>query len=402
MQWFARRDRGASATEYGAVILLVAAVVAAVSVAGVPGRVAELCADAICRVTGGADCSGAQQAGSEEDAETRGLFPDPPPMPTPTTQPAPERSPIPKPGCADPDAAWAEGLHAHNDYDNEAPLQDALDQGAVSVEADIWPYEERGTGTGEQRFPQEYEDGELVLKHDEHGVPQGSLKETYADALRERAEENGGEIYPGRDEPFQLVVEIKGQESEEDKRRMYDQALRDLEGLPDDVNVVFSGGRPSDEYVLTNKPGNVSFDIAPEGGGCELPPKVDVDSPDYDPEYAENFTMFNAEWGKGHCGDQGNNKIDDREQAELDEIVDRAHRSGLKVRFWGAPDDQVRADSNGNFIPCHGQVAPGRQSCEGEARRDAWAAQQQAGVDFVNTNHLGNGERWIRSCGEET
>lgn len=112
--------------------------------------------------------------------------------------------------------------------------------------------------------------------------------------------------------------------------------------------------------------------------------------------------MFNGEWGKGHCGDQGNNKIDDREQRELNKVVDQAHRSGLKVRFWGSPDEQYRDGSNGEFIPCHGQVVPGRQECEGEARRDAWKAQQEAGVDFVNTNHLGNGERWIRSCGTKT
>ena len=375
-------DRGASFTQYGGVVLLVAAVLAGVTAVGVPGRVADMCATAFCRITGGEDCGEAGDGGRTLAEDEEAHRPDDPPAPAPE----PPRPPIEKPGCADPDAEWTEGLHAHNDYENGKPLEDALGHGATSVEADIWP------GDG----------GDLDLKHDEDDPVQGTLRSTYVEGLKERAEENGGEVYPGRDEPFQLVVEIKGQESEADKRRMYDRALEQIEDLPPDVHVVFSGGRPSDDYVLKDKPDNVSFDIAPVNG-CELPPKVNIDSPEYDREYAENFTMFNAEWGKGHCGDQGNNKIDDREQGELNRIVDQAHRSGLKVRFWGGPDDQYRdSPVNGRFIPCHGRLLPGRQECEGEARRDAWLAQQEAGVDFINTNHLGNGERWIRSCGTET
>jgi hypothetical protein len=72
------------------------------------------------------------------------------------------------------------------------------------------------------------------------------------------------------------------------------------------------------------------------------------------------------------------------------------------VRFWGGPDERYRDGSNGDFLPCHGQVVPGRQECEGEARVDYWEALQEAGVDFLNTNHLGMGERWVRSCGTET
>lgn len=387
-------ERGAGIVEYASVIVLVGAVFAALTFVDIPGRVLAACGDAICTLMGGENCG---KADSQADVETRGIYPPDPPQ----AGPVPPRDPIEKPGCADPDAEWAEGLHAHNDYENKNPLQDALDQGATSVEADVWPYSDDDTWYGKERDLLDFDEGDLVLKHDETDRPRGALKETYVDALKERADENGGEIYPGRAEPFQLVVEIKGQDSEEDKQRAYDATLKQIEDLPPDVEVVFSGGRPSDEYLLKDKPDNVSFDIAPVNG-CELPPKVNIDSPEYDREYAKNFTMFNGEWGKGHCGDQGNNKIDDREQRELDNVVDQAHRSGLKVRFWGGPDEQYRDGSNGEFIPCHGQVVPGRQECEGEARRDFWKAQQEAGVDFVNTNHLGNGERWIRSCGTET
>src|SRR5688500_17684262 len=47
-----------------------------------------------------------------------------------------------------------ERAHAHNDYEHERPLYDALDHGFKSVEADIWLI-----------------DGELVVSHDDPRLP---------------------------------------------------------------------------------------------------------------------------------------------------------------------------------------------------------------------------------------
>ena len=43
--------------------------------------------------------------------------------------------------------------HAHNDYENENPLSDALSYGFVSVEADIWLYPDDGLTSSPRSGP---------------------------------------------------------------------------------------------------------------------------------------------------------------------------------------------------------------------------------------------------------
>ncbi|MBB4934942.1 hypothetical protein F4561_005836 [Lipingzhangella halophila] len=391
MRWVGRGERAASAVEYGGVLALVAAIFGGLLLADIPGRVVAFCESAICRVTGGEDCSEYEAGAWPDPSWPWDDEPDPDLSPT-----APARPPIEKPGCPDPDTEWIEGLHAHNDYENGTPLDDALDNGAVSVEADVW------VGG----------DGELWVKHDEYEPAEGNLETLYTEPLIERAEENGGDIYSGRDEPFQLVVEIKDEPSEDgeegpdsDRRRAYEAAFDQVEDLPPGVEVVFSGGAPPDDLV-GYQPDNATFDIEP-GPDCTLPDKVNFSSPDYDRVYAQHFSMLNGEWGEGACGDKdGDYEISDEEQQELNEVVEQAHASGMTTRFWGAPDGKERAGVPGGdrlvpggdgFRPCFAW----EDKCQGAPREAAWGAQLEAGVDFYNTNHLTQSGRWLKSCGED-
>ena len=87
-------------------------------------------------------------------------------------------------------SAWAvsaadvvplEKAHAHNDYEHERPLEDALAEGFCSVEADIWLV-----------------DGALLVAHDRDEVKDGrTLERLYLDPLKARVEANGGRVYPG-------------------------------------------------------------------------------------------------------------------------------------------------------------------------------------------------------------
>ncbi len=61
-------DAGASATEYAAVVLLVASLAGAVALVGVPGRVGGLVEYGVCLITGGEDCSiGGEEADPPND-----------------------------------------------------------------------------------------------------------------------------------------------------------------------------------------------------------------------------------------------------------------------------------------------------------------------------------------------
>ncbi len=82
--------------------------------------------------------------------------------------------------------------HAHNDYEHDRPLLDALDHGFSSVEADIYLV-----------------DGALLVAHNRRDVkPERTLQRLYLDPLRERVQANGGSVYPGG-KPFFLLIDIK-------------------------------------------------------------------------------------------------------------------------------------------------------------------------------------------------
>jgi hypothetical protein len=76
-----------------------------------------------------------------------------------------------------------ERAHAHNDYEHNRPLFDALVHGFKSVEADIWLV-----------------NGELIIAHDPEDVPQAVqegriLRSLYLDPLQTVVSQNGGSVY---------------------------------------------------------------------------------------------------------------------------------------------------------------------------------------------------------------
>src|SRR5688572_19115451 len=97
--------------------------------------------------------------------------------------------------------AWAQPVptaprlvkgHAHNDYLQPRPLLDALDNGFVSVEADI-----------------HLVDGELLVAHDREQVSTNcTLRGLYLRPLLDRVIKNRGSVYAGGGE-FILLVDLK-------------------------------------------------------------------------------------------------------------------------------------------------------------------------------------------------
>lgn len=409
-------DRGRSAVSYAALIVVIGSMFAVVLTGDIPDKVTKNCEGALCKLFG-SDCPSnppqteARNLGNTRPASLLRETPDP----MGGTGEFFPREPIPKPTCnPDPEAKWAEGLHAHNDYQNGRPLLDALENGATSVEVDLF------LGA----------DGTLYAKHDYEEAKGVQFKERYVDELLKRAEKNDGQIYPGRDpkKPFQIFIELKEPNMQEgeiprwvvdgktkdsylhSKRiEAYWTAIRQTEELRTrypNVQVVFTGGAPRElvgkpDPLSWKIPQNVVYDISPvHGSDCRLPPEVDPyalrqpDDPQYDPEFAKNVVVFNGNWEE--CADRNHNDwIGREEQQKLNEIVQRAHNAGLKVRLYDGPDGRVRANGAlpGLFAPCH------YAACSEAAKWEAWKSRNEAGVDYLNTNHLTNGSEWIRYCG---
>lgn len=349
-------------------VALIALISSAVLVSDVGAKVVAACESAICRVAG-ADCP-ALRAGDSGRVELPGAAAIP--------DRSPSRPPIPKPVCTpDPGGAWVERLHAHNDYENANPLEDALGNGATSVEPDVWLDE----------------NGRLQLKHDETDRSRGTLRDVYVDPLIARAAKNGGQIYQGRDQPFELILEVKhGDDS------VYQKILDETRGLPPGVHVIIPDGTPG--ASMGKQPPGVFF-YGTLGKDCSLPLELDPANPRYDRERAKHYTMLNGAWAD--CADRDKNgKISESEQEAFNEVVRRAHDAGLKVRIWGGPDGTKRLGSNkspGEFASCPRR--PWAQKCDRSAQRAWWRAQQDAGADYLVTNHLGQGGTFLRTCGDE-
>jgi glycerophosphoryl diester phosphodiesterase len=238
--------------------------------------------------------------------------------------------------------------HAHNDYEHRRPLQDALDRGFNSVEADVWLV-----------------DGELRVAHDlADAKPGRNLESLYLKPLADRVRENHGQVYKqGRD--FQLLIDIKS-----DGPSTYaavDQALQKYRG----ISTVFIDGRVLQGAVTSVISGNRPLDVLKaqkvryagyDGRLTDLQSGMPASlMPLVSDNWTNNFT-----WN-------GIGPMPAAERTKLHDIVVTAHHAGYRVRFWATPD------------------APGA------AREALWSELAAAGVDHINTDDLHGLEDFLRN-----
>ena len=219
-----------------------------------------------------------------------------------------------------------EKAHAHNDYEHERPLEDALAEGFCSVEADIWLV-----------------DGALLVAHDRDEVKDGrTLERLYLDPLKARVEANGGRVYPGGP-GFTLLVDIKSGAAETWS------ALVEVLGryrrmvTRGGVRVVISGNRAR-AAIAAGKGELAGID----GRLGDLGKEVD----------AKLMPLISDRW-TSHFKWRGTGEFPAGEREKLRGIIERAHAAGQRVRFWATPD-----------------VEP------------MWRMLAEAGVDLINTDDL--------------
>jgi hypothetical protein len=82
--------------------------------------------------------------------------------------------------------------HAHNDYNHNRPLLDALEHGFASIEADVF-----------------LKNGELLVGHDEKKLrPDRTLRSLYLDPLQKHIAANHDRVFAGA-ERLTLLVDFK-------------------------------------------------------------------------------------------------------------------------------------------------------------------------------------------------
>ncbi|MEU8567292.1 phosphatidylinositol-specific phospholipase C/glycerophosphodiester phosphodiesterase family protein [Streptomyces pathocidini] len=238
--------------------------------------------------------------------------------------------------------------HAHNDYEHERPLADALSHGFTSVEADIWLI-----------------GGQLLVGHDlEDLTPERTLEALYLDPLVARVRANGGWVHRGHRIPLQLLIDLKntGEETYLELDRRLRPYRRMLTSAADGrvrtgaVTPVISGERAARAPMEAQRLRYAFYDGRLEDLGMGVP--------------ASFLPLVSANWTSVFTW-QGLGPMPAAERAELREIVSAAHRDRQRVRFWATPD------------------APG------QAREAVWQELLSAGVDHINTDDLAGLQRFL-------
>ena len=240
--------------------------------------------------------------------------------------------------------------HAHNDYDHQRPLLDALDQGFCSVEADVWLVE-----------------GQLLVAHDLKDTRSGrTLEALYLDPLRARIKQNEGRVFKGGPS-LTLLVDVKSDATNtylalRASLRRYEEMLTRFH--PDKtesnaVTVILSGNRAKalmkgEQVRLAAYDGRLA-DLA---GG---------ESRHFIPLISDNWSLHFKWRARG-----GIDPLPDEDQQKLKRIVEQVHREGRRIRFWGMPDSPV-----------------------------VWRTLANAGVDLINTDDLEGLGRFLRQHSSE-
>ncbi|MEW5849755.1 MAG: hypothetical protein AB2A00_13135 [Myxococcota bacterium] len=222
--------------------------------------------------------------------------------------------------------------HAHNDYEHAHPLHDAVENRFYSAEADLWII-----------------GGELRVGHWPWDT-KGTLDALYLDPLQELVNRRGS--VHGDGESFTLWLDLKDGGAE--LRKALHQMLERYSMLTvyngDDVQrgpvtVVLTGDSASKAaFVKENNPRRA----------CR-------DSNDYSPDDPASdgaWLYYALDWADWMTWDGvGEMPHQDRDQVAC--IVQNAHATGRKVRFYGAPDNER-----------------------------VWGAMLELGMDFINTDRL--------------
>ncbi|MEL7587330.1 MAG: phosphatidylinositol-specific phospholipase C/glycerophosphodiester phosphodiesterase family protein [Prolixibacteraceae bacterium] len=208
--------------------------------------------------------------------------------------------------------------HAHNDYEHENPLSDALEYRFKSIEADVF-----------------LADDSMFVAHDSVDIRPGrTLRRLYLEPLRRRIAGNGGSVYGEGTELF-LFVDVKSEASStyellhrilEEYRDMLTHC-RDGAVVNGAVRIIVSGNRPL--KLMREQSLRYAFY---DGRLNELDSGPDVSLM---PVISDNWNNFFS-W-------QGEGEMPENEQQQLASLLQKARQKGYIIRFWATPDRGGRA-----------------------------------------------------------
>lgn len=203
--------------------------------------------------------------------------------------------------------------HSHNDYAQTRPLNEALDHGFGSVEADIFLI-----------------GGQLLVGHERAETgPDRTLQRLYLDPLLARVRKNQGRVY---DDPLSLTLLIDIKSEAEPTYR----ALRDVLRGYRDMLTRFTLQRTETNAVTVIISGNRPRSLMEEES--ERWASLDGRSDDLGKGVSRDLMpLISDRWGaKFKWAGSGSMPAEEREI--LRAMVHQAHAEGKRLRFWATPD----------------------------------------------------------------
>lgn len=247
-----------------------------------------------------------------------------------------------------PAAAALPNAHAHNDYEHEPPLYDALSHGFASVEVDIY-----------------LAGNELYVGHEPKELEkERTLEFLYLEPLRQIIAQNGGKVYANLS-PLVLLIDIKTDADNTYKalRRVLEKHEAMLTTFEQDaeksgpVLVIVSGRRPR-VFMQAERKRYAAYD-----GRLE-----DLRAP----AGSEFIPLISDDWSKNFSW-RGEGEMPAEEKEKLQEMTSAAHQRGQRIRFWATPDE---AES---------------------AREAVWRELLANGVDLIGTDDLAALQKFLSS-----
>ena len=219
--------------------------------------------------------------------------------------------------------------HAHNDYEHARPLKEALENGFISVEADV-----------------HLQNNTLLVYHNRPGPKARTLEQLYLAPLDSLLKANAGTVYIGYEGPFFLMIDCKS-----DATTTYHLILRELKKHPAllcssgscAVKIFISGNRDIATMLKDGYLG-IGIDGRPSDIGRNF-------SSEIMPLISDNFKNWSSWNGKADLSTEDLKKVKD--------LAARVHVEGKQLRLWAIPDNEK-----------------------------AWEELLLAGVDLINTDHL--------------
>jgi len=198
--------------------------------------------------------------------------------------------------------------HAHNDYEHERPLKDALSFGFTSVEADIYLIND-----------------ELYVSHNYPENLKGiGLKELYLDPLQQLLKANSNQVYPGYKGVFYLMIDLKSDAGPTYKK--LHQLVSEYPEFKNNPNFkIYLSGKDL-LYTLSMKDRIMAVDGRPK----DINGTYTIDEM---PVISESFV--------GITGWKTRSEITGDQWKKVETFINEVHKSGKKCRIWGIPDNEA-------------------------------------------------------------